>query len=237
MRDGLAGSAVKAIVFDVDGTLYSQPPLRRAMALRLARAHALRPIRGWRTMKILSAYRRAQEHMRDAASSGDLGAAQIDAAATRTGATADQVASCVARWMDQEPLEVIGRYVRPGMADLLDRLRARGVLLAVLSDYPATAKLHAMGLGAKFDAVLCAQHSEIGAFKPDPRGILVALDRLGVRPADALYIGDRVEVDAVAAQAAGVACVILTEARIRQESGASTLLMSLSDLSERLETV
>jgi len=235
--DALAGSVFKAIVFDVDGTLYSQSPLRRAMALRLARAHALRPIRGWRTMRILSAYRRAQENMRDGASSGDLRAAQIDAAVARTGATADQVASCVTRWMDQEPLEVIGRYVRPGMVELLDGLRARGVLLAVLSDYPATAKLHAMGLGAKFDAVLSAQDPEIGVFKPDPRGILVALGRLGVGPGDAIYVGDRVEVDSAAARAAGVACVILTEARIRQASGASTLLTSLSDLSKRLEAV
>lgn len=237
MADPIAGGAVKAIVFDVDGTLYHQAPLRRAMALRLARAHALRPLRGWRTMRIISAYRHAQESMRDDAIVGDLHQAQIDAAATRTGASADDVAQCVARWMEDEPLQFVGRYVRTGLAELLDNLRRRGVLLAVLSDYPADAKLTAMGLAGRFDAVLCAQDPEIGVFKPDPHGILVALERLGVSPEDAMYIGDRVDVDAVAAHAAGVACVILTDARIRQQTSESTLLASLSELSKRLETV
>jgi HAD superfamily hydrolase (TIGR01549 family) len=233
----VVGGTIRAVVFDVDGTLYHQSPLRRAMAVRLVRAHALRPWSGWRTMRIISAYRHAQESMRDDAVVGDLHAAQIDAAATRTGADPADVARCIARWMDDEPLQLLGRYVRQGMSELLDDLRARGVRLAVLSDYPAEAKLTAMGLAGKFDAVLCAQDPEIGVFKPDPHGILVALDRLGVAPGAAMYVGDRVDVDAVAAHAAGVACVILTEARIRQQSGESTLLASLSDLSKRLETV
>lgn len=237
MHDALSGAAVKAVVFDVDGTLYHQSPMRRAMALRLARAHALRPLRGWRTMRIISAYRHAQESMRDDAVVGDLHAEQIQAAADRTGSDPGDVAQCVARWMDDEPLQLLGRYVRSGMAELLDSLRSRGVRLAVLSDYPAEAKLTAMGLSGKFDVVLCAQDPDIGVFKPDPHGILVALDRLGVEPGEALYIGDRVDVDAVAAHAAGVACVILTEARIRQQAGESTHLASLSDLSKRLETV
>ena len=44
-----------AVVFDVDGTLYRLRALRRAMALRLVRAHLHRPLAGVTTMRILSA--------------------------------------------------------------------------------------------------------------------------------------------------------------------------------------
>jgi HAD superfamily hydrolase (TIGR01509 family) len=200
---------LKAVVFDVDGTLYRQAPLRRAMALRLLRAHLFRPLRGLRTLRVIGAYRRAQEHLRDAPAGGDLATAQLQWAAERTGVDRSDVAACVARWMEEAPLDLLPRLVQPGLAALLGALRARGLRLGVLSDYPAGPKLHALGLDGLFDAVLCAQAPEIGVFKPHPRGLQVVLERLGVAKEEALYVGDRVEVDAVAAAAAGVTCVIL----------------------------
>jgi HAD superfamily hydrolase (TIGR01509 family) len=79
----------------------------------------------------------------------------------------------------------------------------------VLSDYPPAAKLAALGVDQYFDVAVCAQDAEVRAFKPSPRGIRVALARLGVEPREALYVGDRPEVDAAAAAAAGVPCVIV----------------------------
>jgi hypothetical protein len=40
----------------------------------------------------------------------------------------------------------------------------------------------------------------------------MAFDRLGIRAAEALYVGDRADVDGRAASAAGVACAILRRA-------------------------
>ena len=45
----------KALLFDVDGTLYHQAPLRRAMSVRLLRHGIVRPLQGWRTLRTLSA--------------------------------------------------------------------------------------------------------------------------------------------------------------------------------------
>ncbi|MGH7294889.1 MAG: hypothetical protein ACRELB_08150, partial [Polyangiaceae bacterium] len=57
-------SKLTAIVFDVDGTLYAQGGLRRAMLLRLA-AHALSsPFGGLAALRALRAYRHAQELLR-----------------------------------------------------------------------------------------------------------------------------------------------------------------------------
>ena len=59
------------------------------------------------------------------------------------------------------------------------------------------------------DVVVCAQDSEVQRFKPDPRGLHVALDRLGVPAERAAYVGDRADVDWPAARDAGMACFII----------------------------
>jgi putative hydrolase of the HAD superfamily len=200
---------LKVVVFDVDGTLYRQAPLRRAMLLRLLRMTLGHPLKGWRTFRTLNAYRRAQEHLRGD-SSGDVAAAQIRVACERTSSDPASVVECVERWMEKEPLAILPRCMHAGLVEFLNACKARGLRLAALSDYPAAAKLHALGIADRFDVVLCAQAPEIGVFKPHPRGLLVALQQLGVSRHECLYVGDRADVDAAAAQAAGIPCVILT---------------------------
>jgi FMN phosphatase YigB (HAD superfamily) len=83
--------------------------------------------------------------------------------------------------------------------------------LAVLSDYSADRKLAAMGLAHFFDVVVTAQDPEVQRFKPDPAGLELVLQRLAVRMSEAVYIGDREDVDAVAASRAGMQYFILSE--------------------------
>jgi HAD superfamily hydrolase (TIGR01509 family) len=205
---------LKAIVFDLDGTLYRQDSLRRAMLLRLLRAHATRPLSGLQTFRVLGAYRRAQERLRESGTSSvervDLAEAQIELACQQTGADHDFVSACVGRWMEQEPLALLARHLQPGLLEFLRACGERGLRLGVLSDYPADAKLKALGLDGFFDVVLAAQSPEVGVFKPHPRGLLLAAERLGATPPECLYVGDRAEVDGPAAAAAGMACCIVT---------------------------
>jgi HAD superfamily hydrolase (TIGR01509 family) len=200
---------VSVVIFDLDGTLYEQRPLRRAMAARLARTYVLRPVRGYRVLRILAAYRRAQEDLRGAALSDDLARAQVELAAKTSGADPGTVEIVVDRWMTTVPLELLARFARPGVGTALTTLRSRGLRLAVLSDYPAASKLDALGLSDRFDLVASSDDPGIGTFKPDPRGLEVVLARLGVEGHEAVYVGDRLDVDAVAARAAGVRCVIV----------------------------
>src|SRR5437868_813409 len=76
----------EALIFDVDGTLYCQGPLRRRMLLRLLAAHLRHPWNGLKTMRMLSAYRKAQETLRWAPEATDFASAQIALAARRIGA-------------------------------------------------------------------------------------------------------------------------------------------------------
>ena len=205
---------LKAIVFDVDGTLYRQEPVRRAMLGRLLKAHFNRPLVGLRALRWLRAYRRAQERLRgEPPASGDLAGRQVRLACAWTGADPADMTSCVRRWMEEEPLALLRPSLREGVATLLTAARRRGLRVAACSDYPAAEKLAAMGIGRLFDVVVTAQDPDVQRFKPDPRMLEVALARLGVSKQEALYVGDRPEVDAEAARRAGMACAIVRSGR------------------------
>jgi putative hydrolase of the HAD superfamily len=223
---------LKVVVFDVDGTLYRQGPLRKAMLLRLLRLTAGRPFEGVRTFQTLQAYRRAQEDLREH-ETGGIAAAQLQLACTRTGRDRASVERCVERWMEQEPLSTMPRCRYEGLVDFLQACKARGLRLAALSDYPAAAKLEALGIGHLFDLVLCAQSPEVDVFKPNPRGLQVVVEQMGVFRHECLYVGDRAEVDAAAAKAAGLPCVILTNNKPSASDGFETVT-SYQQLQDRL---
>jgi FMN phosphatase YigB (HAD superfamily) len=201
----------QAVIFDLDGTLYHQKPVRRAMLARLLRAHLLRPFEGYRTIRFLSAYRRAQEELRNE-SAADAANRQLLHACERARFDSALAPAIVGRWMEREPLDLLRIHRRAGLVEILQNLRDAGIRLALLSDYPATRKLEALGIAHLFEIVVSAQDPEVGAFKPSPLGLEVTLRRLGVQPGAALYVGDRPDVDSAAARAAGIDCAIFTSA-------------------------
>ena len=201
---------LRALILDVDGTLYRQRPVRGGMFWRLVRGCVRHPAQGYVSFQVLRAYRRAQEVLRTPqGDAGDLAEAQCRLAGGWTGVDPQIVRECVARWMEQEPLALVAASVREGLLEFLQAAKHRGLRLGVLSDYPAARKLEAMRVAHFIEVVVCAQDIEVQRFKPDPRGLTVALRRLGVEGNQALYIGDRPDVDVPAARAAGIACVIM----------------------------
>ena len=71
----LRADPIRAVVFDVDGTLYRQSPVRRAMTARLARAYWRRRSVRTRDAACPPAYRRAQESLRRSGSKVTCGGA------------------------------------------------------------------------------------------------------------------------------------------------------------------
>lgn len=180
------------------------------MARRLARLCLARPAEGMATVRMLRAYRCAQERLRQSGCDGaDLCTAQLALAAEHSRNSVGRVSDTVRRWMETEPLDAVAAARHDGLADVLAAARRRGIRLGIVSDYPAAAKLDALQLSWAFDVVVCAQDRDVQRFKPDPRGLQVALDRLRVTPDEALYVGDRPDVDAAAARRAGVGCILV----------------------------
>ncbi len=230
-------SWVKALIFDVDGTLYQQGGVRRVMLYRLLRAHLTDPRLGYSTLRALRAYRKAQEMLRATSSPDgrDLAEAQLRVACERTGIETEMMAASVARWMEQEPLDLLAGHLRGGGLELLCAAREKGLRLGVFSDYPARPKLAAMGIEKFFHAVVSAQDPAVQKFKPDPRGLLVTLHRLGVGQHEALYICDRLGVDDAAAARAGMRCIIVGGQRDNDSSKRSrTLKINFPQLTKLL---
>jgi len=201
---------VRALIFDLDGTLYRMDPMRRRMLGRLCLAVMRNPTDGIRTLRLLKSYRHAQEVLRSAPRpETSLDQAQLRLASEMSRSTMEEVSQAVTRWMEEEPLDLLRRWPRRGMLALLEETRRRGIPMAVVSDYPARPKLKALELEGYFDHVISAQDADVQAFKPHPRGLEMALQRLRVRASDAIYVGDRPEVDGVCAERAGTRCVIV----------------------------
>lgn len=91
----------------------------------------------------------------------------------------------------------------PGAPELLRGLKARGVKAAIVSSKRGDTIeiiMDRFGLGDTLELVVGS--GDVKRPKPDPEGLLFVLDRLGVRPEDALFCGDTV-LDAGAARGAG----------------------------------
>ncbi len=210
----------KSLVFDVDGTLYRHAPVKRGMVTRLIKSHLLNPARGVRVVRGLQAFRKAQEALRGSEPTPRLAEAQLELASKQSGASIEAIRGWVEQWMETAPLDLISQSVWPGLLDFLRRAKERGITMGVVSDYPAGVKLEALSMEHFFGPVISAQDADVGAFKPNPAGLLRAIERLERDPSEVLYIGDRAEVDAAAARAAGCACVLVGqgEAVVSRES-------------------
>lgn len=195
--------AIRLIVFDLDGTLYDQRPLRRRMAFELAR-DALAS-RQTTTLRVLAKYRK----LREAWAERDLVDFESElrkAVALATSTSPDHVAALVSEWIETRPLRHLRRYRFAQLAELFAGIRRSGRTIAIHSDYPVAAKLAALDLEA--DHIACAGDANGVRLKPDPSGLHWLMKRTGAAPHETLMIGDRLERDGLAAQRAGTACLI-----------------------------
>jgi HAD superfamily hydrolase (TIGR01509 family) len=96
-----------------------------------------------------------------------------------------------------------------GVVAALEALGQAGLQLAVVSNSEGT-------LAALFDHIDFTRHFQVvidswvvGVTKPDPRIFHAALERLHVRPDEALMVGDSIKADVEGARAAGVRAALV----------------------------
>lgn len=97
--------------------------------------------------------------------------------------------------------------------DVLRELRSRGLRLGVVSNWDSRLQgiSDGLGLSPAVDAVVIS--AVAGVRKPDPGIFRVALDALGVRPEEAVHVGDLPEEDVAGALAAGVRPVLIRRSK------------------------
>lgn len=211
-------SHLKAIIFDLDGTLVDSARDLQDATNALLAEEGLRPISLDEAKSMI----------------GDGAAKLVERAVAATGGDLARLPEFVARFLTIYQANA-SRHTQayPGVADTLAGLRRLGLPLAVVTNKPYAATidiLEALGLRGYFDAVIGGD--TLPERKPHPAPILMALDRLGTAPEAALMVGDNYH-DVQAARAAGVRAFAVTYGyshKPHAELGAERLLATMTEL-------
>lgn len=182
---------IRAVVFDLDGTLIDSAADLCAALNLLLREERLRPLSLAEVVPMI----------------GDGAAKLVErAVAAADGEVGGRLPGLTRRFLAlYEPRAAENTRAYPGVAEALETLVERGLALGVCTNKPERATrsiLRALGLEQAFAAVLGGD-SVPGARKPDPAVVIATLARLGPRADEAVMIGDSGN-DVAAARAAGL---------------------------------
>lgn len=121
----------------------------------------------------------------------------------------DHIEELMAAYLDfnsRNATEMIRPF--PGISDLVSSLiAAGGVVVVATSKRRSSAQLSLDLVGLELPVTVAMEDTAL--HKPHPEPLLLALERLGVRADQAVYLGDAV-VDIKAARAAGMAVIAVT---------------------------
>ncbi|MFG2893020.1 HAD family hydrolase [Streptomyces sp. NPDC048248] len=203
---------VHAVLWDVDDTLFDYTGSDRAGALRHFHAEGLLETYGG-AESALERWRAAMESEFGRFLAGEVGFLDHRRGRART--------FLGAPLSDAEADAWFGRYVAryeaawtlfPDAGPVLETLAplVRQAVLSNSSTANQERKLTTLGIRARFEAVLCAD--TLGHAKPAPEAFLVACETLRLAPAEVVYVGDKLDIDALGARDAGLAAVWLDRA-------------------------
>jgi FMN phosphatase YigB (HAD superfamily) len=189
---------IRGIIFDLDGTLYLMRWYLKPLIFLRLYPHCLRLPRFLGVRDGFAGMEMDVEQRLFAAISDEL-------------AGREQISSSEAReWISNSfypafiSVMPFFRFSRPGVKSLLKKCAAKGIRLAVLSDYGCVAqRLAGLGLPVSlFDTVSSCETA--GALKPNPRPFLTIAESWGIEPKRVLVVGDRADTDGAAAANAGM---------------------------------
>lgn len=187
----------KAVIFDLDGTLYDNRKLPRYIVLR-----------DFWHLNMLAA-ERLSRHRMSGRYYGTKGAT-FHELFRRIAAFSGSSDEWAAKWYWQTfmpcQVKVLQKHchVKPWVIPMLEKLKAEGVKLACFSEYSfVKEKLKAIGVNPElFDYITDAPSA--GGCKPCRKAFLKVADKLETAPEDILMVGDREDTDGAGADAANM---------------------------------
>lgn len=215
---------VRLVIFDFDGTLYALP---RFLKLRVT-------LMMFSSVGILRRMSRVRDWLRrqEYPTQREL----FQAFFQELGRSAGKPAEVIEKWYFNDFNPAVVRMMRrnckprPGLDDLLDHLSAAGIKTAIVSDIGfIDERLQALQISPdRFSVRLSSE--ETGALKPHPRSFLAAARKVGSPPAETMVIGDRIDLDGAAAQAAGMQFLYVSPSDRSTPPGALSWPRLLSEL-------
>jgi putative hydrolase of the HAD superfamily len=112
----------------------------------------------------------------------------------------------------------------------LNALKKRGVIVGLISNIERnmSGALDELGLSPKLDVVVTSQ--DAGANKPQPEIFRFALQKAGIQPAGAFYVGDQYQVDVIGARGAGMKGILIDRAGTNEKITDCPRIKSLSEV-------
>ena len=205
----------RAVVFDLDGTLYFQRKLRLTMACRLAGYYICHPFH-IKELLILKEFRSVREHW-DEVSEESLDTAQYRYVAEKMHTTADTVERIIKTWIYENPLSALQKSLDDKIVDLIKKLKEKKLFILIFSDYPIKEKLSALGLSELADGMYSATDERLMELKPSPKGLQLIMEDFHLEPLELLMVGDRYSKDGMSAINAGVDYLILGKTKASRQ--------------------
>lgn len=183
---------IKAVVFDIDGTLYPQFRLNIRIVF-----HFLRHV------KVFYHFARVRSQLRRTAPLPNLFRYQAVLMSERMKCSTEQAAEV----LDDIAYTGLKKYftnIKPfkNVKDAFANLKAAGYKIAVLSDFPPEQKGEMWGLKPYCEKILSAE--KIGALKPSKYTFGILAMQLGLEPQEIMYVGNHAKYDIVGAKNAGM---------------------------------
>lgn len=192
----------RGVLFDADDTLFDYQTAERHALLALAREFSLPGA----PADVLAAYRRHNGALWAALECGEIDAERLPAERFRRLLREILRDPSAAQELSDRYLELLARErtLLPGALTTVQALAGRVRLGVVTNGLSAVQRPRIAGspLASFLDLLVISE--EEGVAKPDPDLLQRALDRLGVCPGEALFVGDGVSSDMTCAARAGV---------------------------------
>ncbi len=218
---------IKACIFDIGGTLVKTD---RAILVALAQALQQEGIILRNEAAVINVF-----------GQGQLKNVEVAIEQSYSGKDrAQKIKACHQHFQKLFPRSVISHFeILPGVREGLQFLRAKGIKTVVLTGFDraeTTFFLKEMGLRSYFDLVLSAE--DMIEHRPNPKGLLVALEKLKLKKEEVLYVGDA-WVDIRFARNAGVKVACLKtgaqEVQLLEQEKPDWLVDNFSELIEKMK--
>ena len=188
---------IKAVAFDIDGTLYPQ----HSLYLRIV-PYAIRHFRFYLH------YNKIRKIMHKTAPLPDFYEYQARLFAEDAGCSVKEAKDLI-KQVSYDGLKPLFQRIKPfaHIHETFKALHEKGYKIALLSDFPPDQKGDVWGLSSYCDLILGSE--EIGALKPSKYTFGIMAKALELEPSQILYVGNSVRYDVRGANNAGMKSAVI----------------------------